>query len=964
MTADPSFMQDNFLDQLPIPAIVIDPHSLKLIKANESFFEWTSFKKHHTEGAGLFELIANPRKEINRILSELKQARSISSRSVAFKNSKGEVMLAQTVWSKFKTPDEQRILVIVRSSIKESQTDVSLRQRDQALETLASISQRLLRSRNIGKVFSDMLRNLGQVLKLDQICFVKVAKKDGKVIKLTLKYFWRKKPGGKPGNSLEKCDKSQIPGAGFSIPKSWLKALKTGQEIAGTREFFPEAERTFFEHFNAISALLVPVFVENVWFGFIVCLDNQEKRRWQDFEIEIVHTSANLMGAALRRQKIENEILKAQQEAEKEAITLRSMISGMDGGVILINQDDLIMEASDWFCHLVGMANWDLAGHKLWHTVPDLFDEKLEAMVNRIKASKDAPREVIEKSYKDLKLTIRIQPIWSSYGYHGAIINLTDVTHLVGAREAAEEASIAKSRFLASVSHELRTPLNGILGMTDLALTSSDKEEIQEYLQIIKKSANDLLKLINDILDFSRLDTESLKLRPVNFNPHDLVQTLVETVEPLAEAKKIHFGYFLSSDLPLLVRGDVERVYQILFNVLDNAVKFTDRGHIHFNVEVEDRFQNQVFLRFTVRDTGIGIPSDKESEIFEPFCQGDDSLTRRFSGTGLGLAICEKLVKIMNGDIWKEDNEEGGTTFHVVLPFELSDIGEAVMDEKYVVPTFNIVILDIGGAKNFSWAPLKSFLLKSRISYHYFTSVDQLKVALEEKRIDHRAPLLIFTPVTGSDDRLFSSLDSVKKNHSLRNTDYVGVVDGPETKGQAEQKQDGFDYIISSRFNHKEINELMKTAGKKWKRRNVEPKKEPVESDAGVLKKERATFPRILLAEDNPVNQRLIQILLQKHGYNITTASNGLEALDKLKNQHFDLIIADIQMPEMDGKELVRRIKENQEWDKIPIIAMTAYDPSEYQNDTEVFEVDEILKKPVHPKDVVRTIRKWLNNRK
>ncbi len=962
MTGDSSLRQKIFLDQLPLPALVIDPHSLKLVKANESFLEWTSFKEHHTEGATLIEFITNPRKEINRILSELKHSKRVLSKSVAFQNSEGNVMLSQTVWSKLETDDGQKILIIVKGSLQEDYTDVSLRQRDQALETLASVSQRLLRSRNIGKVFNDMLRNLGHVLNLDQICFVKIVKKEGKVLKLTLKYFWRKKAGAKPENSLQKCDKSQIPGAGFSIPKSWLKALKTGQEIAGTIDSFPEIERTFFEHFNARSALLVPVFVENVWFGFIVCLDNQAKRSWQDFEIEIVHTSANLMGAALRRQKIENEILKAHQDAEKEAITLRSMISGMDSGVILINQDDTIMETSDWFCHLIGVPSWDVNGKKLWDVARELFDEKTEAIVSEIKSSKDAPRQVLEKSYKDLKLSIRIQPIWSSYGYHGAIINLTDVTHLVGAREAAEQANVAKSRFLASVSHELRTPLNGIIGMTDLALTAPDKKEIEEYLQIIKKSANDLLKLINDILDFSKLDTETLRLRPVNFNPHDLVQTLVEVMEPMAERKGIHFGYFMSSDLPLLVRGDVERVHQILYNVLDNAVKFTDRGHIHFNAEVEDHFQDRVFLKFTVRDTGIGIPADKEDEIFEPFCQGDDSLTRRFGGTGLGLAICEKLVKIMNGDIWKEDNEDGGTTFYIVLPFELSEIEENVRGELKKIPNHNIVILDLPAPKALNWGPLKSYLLRCRTSYYYFTSLDQLKSALHKEKIDPQTPLLVFVPITETAGKQLSSLISIKKDICPEGTFLIGVCDEPETRDIAEEARKNFDYIISPEFSRAEIDPLMEAIEKKYKKSGKKVSKEPKKTGIDSPQKDTTASPHILLAEDNPVNQRLIQILLQKHGYQITTASNGIEALEKLESHHFDLIIADIQMPEMDGKELVRRIKENRQWDRIPIIAMTAHDPTEYKNDTEVFDVDEILKKPVHPKDVVKTIQKWLNN--
>ncbi len=957
------FTQENFLNQLPLPALVIDLQTLKLLKVNESFLDWTSLKEHNVEGSTLIELIATPRREIAKILSSLRQNRDAISKSVAFQHSNGKFVLAETIWSRFEIEGHKHVLIVVKGTVQDTQTDISLRQRDQALETLASISQRLLRSRNIGKIFSDMLRNLGHVLKLDQICFVKVSKKEEKVLKLTLKYFWRKKAGTSTDSYLIKCDKSDLASSKFVIPKNWLNALKTGQEITGQIDSFPDNERIFFEHFNTQSALLVPVFVESVWFGFIVCLDDKKRRRWQDFDIEIVHIAANLMGAALKRQKIESEILMAHQDAEKEAITLRSMISGMDGGVILINQDDRIMEASDWFCHLVGLASWNLTGNKLWHVVPELFDEKIENTIREIKLAKNTPRQVIEKSYKDLKLSIRIQPIWSSYGYHGAIINLTDVTHLVGAREAAEQANVAKSRFLASVSHELRTPLNGIIGMTDLALNSGDMEEIQEYLNIIKKSANELLKLINDILDFSKLDTETLKLRPVNFNPHDLIQTLAGTIEPQAEAKGIDFGYSLSSDLPLLIKGDVERVHQILYNILDNAVKFTDSGQIHFNIQVEERFDDYISLRFTVRDTGIGIPSGKENEIFEPFCQGDNSLTRRFGGTGLGLAICEKLVRIMNGEIWKEDNKEGGTTFHIVLPFEQGEVDETLRNQELGLNELNVVILDTSTSRTFNWIPLKSFFLKTRISYHYFSSLDQLKMAIQRRDLEPSFPLVIFLPLIDSDepDTLLTP-ENIEGELHLPCTTWVGVLQKPEMEiPKPLEKQ--FDFIIPSKFKPDDIAKFMEcTVKKRCSEDTRQERKRPRKELSDSAKAGNASSPHILLAEDNPVNQRLIQILLQKHGYQITTVSNGVEALEKLEKESFDLIIADIQMPKMDGKELVKRIRENALWNDIPIIGMTAHDFTEYENDGEEFKADEILKKPVHPKEVVKTIKKWLGS--
>lgn len=948
-----------FCEELPVPIAIFDPESLKILKANQRFLTWITFPRETIQDFHVRELLSTSYERLADMLTLLPEKKEIRSPAEFFRTGDGHTKKADVIWRHVRHQDNSFILMLILDAPEIEATKASLEQRNKTLEIFASTSQRLLRSRHLGNIFRDLLRNIGQTMNVDQVFLIKVVRPTGRALKLSFKYYWART---QIGSFIENAHRARGKGdknKTFPMPRKWLKALKMGQEISGPADSFPETEQLFFEVMKCNSVLLVPIFVEERWFGFIACCDNRNSRQWDDVEIEIFHTAANLIGAAIKRQAIETEILKTHQEAEKEAVKLRSMISSMDSGVILIDEKDTIMEVNDWFCQLVRKPNWDFIGKNLWNFYPELFDRKVASSIDFFKTQNATEGKVTERSFKNLQISLRLQPIRSGQYYHGTIINLTDVTHLVAAREIAEEANLAKSRFLANVSHELRTPLNGIIGMTDLAIASNDTKELDEYLGIIKKSADQLLKLINDILDFSRLDTESLQLTPRTFNPHDLIQMLVEVAEPKAMAKGLQFNYSWGSNLPLLVKGDVERAHQILSNLLDNATKFTEKGTIEFRTEVEDYDGKTISVRFTIKDSGIGIPKEKEGEIFEPFRQGDESLTKLFDGTGLGLAICKKLVNIMGGDIWKEENKKGGTTFHLILPFDLVQSNEGWHKKRIEMGDINVVAIGTTNSSNVDWIPLESFLEKWQISYCFFSQIKELDEALNTGKISKDSPLLLVTPFPFSDE-MCDFLATTSREPDLKTATF-SVIDfsppGQITKHEFLKK---IDYVLKRDFSSEDVKSLLEFTSKKYAEQQIKttpytPQKiQPTDSESTYQ-------PHILLAEDNPVNQRLMQILLNKHGYRITTVSNGKEALEKLKQANFDLVLLDIQMPVMDGWELIKRIRAHPEWKDIPIIAMTAHDLDEYQKKVSECKANDLLRKPVRPKEVIKTIGKWIH---
>ena len=715
-------------------------------------------------------------------------------------------------------------------------------------------------------------------------------------------------------------------------------------------------------------------------------------RFWANVVITAVrHWSGSLLGFS--------EISRDLTESKGSEAKYRGLLEAAPDAMVVVNQRGKIallnLQAETQF----GYHRDELVGQKVKNIIPEGFAERLIADGTRTAADALAQQigtgiELIgrRKNGSEFPIEIMLSPLESAEGIlvtaairdisvrkdaekylaqTAAILAQTNEA-LLRARElaeaerqvaqvaceSAEAASRAKSEFLANMSHEIRTPLNGIMGMTDLALDTELTPEQRDYLETVKVSSDGLLTVINDILDFSKIEAGKLDVEAIDFDLRDCSEGALKALTVRADEKGLELLCEIAPEVPEVVQGDSSRLRQIVTNLVSNAIKFTDEGEVALEVQLEAEDGDACVLHFTVSDTGVGIPPERQKLIFDPFTQADTSTTRKYGGTGLGLTISSRLVTMMGGKIWLESQVGRGTQFHFTVRFKSS--GKKVQTGTTAPPEIlrgvKVLVVDDNPTNR---RILEGMLRHWEMNAKSVKGGEEALAELSAGRDASEPYPLILTDMHMPGMDGFTLVERIRQRPEL-STATIMMLNSAGHRGEAQRCKDlGVSAYLLKPIRQSGLREAIARVLGVHEQEGPIPliTRFPSKGARGA-----AAFLRVLVVEDNPVNQRLVVRLLEKRGHRVEVAANGREALQALDKERFDLVLMDVQMPEMCGMEATAAIRQNEKSSGLhtPIIALTA---STDRERCLAMGMDGYLAKPIRPLELDELLESHLARR-
>ncbi|MHB1035652.1 MAG: response regulator [Pirellulales bacterium] len=673
---------------------------------------------------------------------------------------------------------------------------------------------------------------------------------------------------------------------------------------------------------------------------------------------ELQHANESLQREVTDRNRVEEGL------RDSEAL-YSSLVENLPVQVLRKDLEGRFTFANRSFCGLLGKRFDEIAGKTDFDFYPAKLAQKYRQDDHRVAETGVLFQDIedYEKDGETRYVQVMKSPVYDAGGnVIGTQAIFWDVTdrkraeaQLEQAKDAAETANRAKSAFLANMSHEIRTPMNAIIGMTELVLDSPLSAEQREYLTLVQESSEALLALINDILDFSKIEAGRLDL---DCAPFELRENLGDTMKSLAvraHRKGLELACRIRSDVPAFVAGDRSRLRQIVVNLVGNAMKFTDRGEVVLEVECASQSENEAVLHFAVADTGIGVPEGKQTVIFDAFEQVDNTITRKFGGTGLGLAISARLVELMGGRIWLESTAGQGSTFHFTARFGLPG-GETpeveAMPPAHVRGTRVLVVDDNATSRGILEEMLRTWEMRPGAAAGAREAIAMLGEA--DRSGEPYGLILIDAGMPEVDG--FSLAERIKQAGQWPGTVILMLSSGDRADDVARCRQLGIALYVLKPVKESELfDAIMLALGV------TSPEEEPAVPAASPS---RLRPLRVLLAEDSLVNQKLAVGLLERQGHRVVVANNGKEALAALEAGGFDLVLMDVQMPEMDGLEATAaiRVRERQTGRHIPIVAMTAHAMKGDRQRCLDSGMDGYVAKPVRMAKLLKTIEEVLGD--